>query len=145
MQKEFHIYYMDKNLNKISLTKNKIYLQKECLKNKEFINKLSNGIFAMFSFLIDTPKVLILRNSKKKSDLLDFNLLTATLNYKLVVDVFMENNRHLFNKAVHNFEYDLGLILGKTNGFFTIEFVSGSGQNLSDTKMSIIKKYLNVL
>lgn len=135
---------MEKKVNAISLQDNNLIIPKAYLKDSEFVKKLSNGICALFSFVIAIPKILVTSRSADRQNLNDIKLLIGTLNYKIIVDNFLGSDRQLFCKAVHNYEYDLGIIFSKKSDVVLLEFVSGSGQNLSDTKMSIIKKYLNL-
>lgn len=136
---------MEKIFNEMIEDKNKLYVKNKILKNATFIKNLTGGIFAMFSFVIDTPKILIFLDSSQvcKNEYLACKRIIESLNCKVLVDNYIGKNVEKFCKAVHCFEYDLGIIFSQKKDKTLLEFISASGKELSNTKMSILKKYLN--
>ena len=91
------------------------------------IELLAQSIEKLFSFEIDKPRILI-----NKNILPNF---CDLLSKKCEVD-FLNVKKTSFMKYVHRFEFDLGLFFDENKIFF----VSGNGNNLSNIKMSILKK-----
>ena len=110
-----------------------IILQKKYVKNKYFLHFLCLGIINQFTYVIDIPRILIY----DKQNL--FQKLYDKLNF-IGLDIWFSDNLDYFNKKVHFCEFDLGIIVSQQSNDIILNFVSGSGDKISQTKFSIIEK-----
>lgn len=102
-------------------------------KNKYFLHFLCVGITNQFTYVIDTPRVLIFDEQ---------NLLKKIYKklQKIGIDIWFCNNIIFFDKMVHFCEFDLGIFVSQKLDYITISFVGGCGNKISQTKFSIIEK-----
>ena len=94
------------------------------------IELLSNCIEKLFSFEIFVPKILFNKNV--------LSYLSQCLKSRCEI-AFLDCKREKFSKITHSGEFDLGIFFDDDKMFF----ISGNGNNLSATKMSVIKKFFS--
>ena len=112
-----------------------IILQKKYIKNKYFLHFLCLGIINQFTYVIDRPRILIYDEQNLLQKIYD------KLN-NVGLDIWFNDDLDCFNKKVHFCEFDLGIIVSQKFSDIIINFVSGSGDKISQTKFSVIEKEL---
>ena len=112
-----------------------IILQKKDAEYAIFLHFLCIGIINQFTYVIDRPRILIYDEQNL------FNKLYDKLNF-IGLDIWFSDDLDYFNQKVHFCEFDLGIIVSQKSNIVTINFVSGSGDKISQTKFSIIEKEL---
>lgn len=112
-----------------------IILQKKYAEYTIFLHFLCIGIINQFTYVIDRPRILIY------DEQILFQKLYDKLNF-IGLDIWFSDDLDYFNQKVHFCEFDLGIIISQKSNIVTIDFVSGSGDKISQTKFSIIEKEL---
>ena len=110
-----------------------IILQKKDAENTIFLHFLCLGIVNQFTYVIDRPRILIYDDQNLLQKMYD------KLN-NIGLDIWFSDDLDYFNKKVHFCEFDLGIIVTQNYKNITINYVSGSGDKISQTKFSIIEK-----
>lgn len=120
------------------IEKSMIILKRRLLKNENFSNLFCNSICALFSFEIDVPRILISDENKF------FQKIITKLQKNCEICLKNGQNYENFCLCVHLCEFDLGLFVEEKNENIFVKLVSGSGLDLSQTKVSIIEKMFEV-
>lgn len=111
-----------------------IIINKRLLKDRKFNNLFCNSIFNLFSFEIDKPRILF--NCE--------NEYLKTIHKKLQknCEICIKNIKkyEIFCKCTHFCEFDLGIFFVENDEEIILKMISGSGESLSQTKISIIEK-----
>lgn len=112
-----------------------IVISKSEVENTFFLHAISLGIAKQFTYTIDSPRILVFdeKNLLKKS----YKKLT-----KIGIEIERTFDKNFFGEKVHFCEFDFGLMLSYFENDAIINFFSGSGKIISQTKFSIIEKEL---
>lgn len=112
------------------LKDNKLIIDNNLLQDKLFLFYLSKAILNLFTFEVDEPRIL----------------LNTNLNLSLVNNfceiIILNENMNTFAYLTHFAEFDLGIFIEKSTTKINLNFISGSGHNLSKIKLSVIQKIL---
>lgn len=112
-----------------------IFISQRLLENEYFNNLFCNAICCLFSFEIDQPRILI-RCGKNF-----FQKIASKLQKNCEICLKNGLEYEKFCLCTHFCEFDLGLFVAKKSENYCIKLVSGSGKELSQTKISILEKY----
>ena len=113
----------------------KLIFNQKMLKKPYFFEKIASSIFLLFSFEINIPRIIICSN------IAETKLLESELASKCYVEKIKKVNISSFKKIVHYGEFDLGIVFSKSKDIYSLKFLSGSGDELSSVKFSIIENY----
>lgn len=113
-----------------------IVISKSEVENTLFLHAIGLGVAKQFTYTIDSPRILIFdeKNLLKKL----YKNLT-----KIGIEIERTFDKNFFGEKVHFCEFDFGLMLSCfENDVIVLNFFSGSGEIISQTKFSIIEKEL---
>lgn len=121
----------------LTIDNSMIIINKRLLKDQKFNNLFCNSVFNLFSFEIDKPRILF--NCENK------NLKQIYKKLKKNCEICFKNIKNLktFCKCVHFCEFDLGIFVDENCEEVKLKMISGSGESLSQTKISVIEKCFN--
>lgn len=142
---------MKKNSTILKIKNSRIVANFNTINGIEFLQNFEQSICKLFTFEVDRPRIIILKNYKiikKYQKNIEKNLkkclkigkkLEKILKINHTIAVMNTCSYDDFFKIVHYCEFDLGLVFGFKKDIFEIVFISGTGKVLSQTKFSIIE------
>lgn len=122
-------------MDEIRIVDKSILLYKDKINDATFLHFLCLGVINQFSYVLDKPRILVFDENCV------FKKLYKNLT-KIGLEVCLSNNKENFANIVHFCEFDFGIVITQKVDVFVINFVSGSGDEISQTKFSIIEKEL---
>lgn len=110
-----------------------VILKKRLLKDENFNNLFCNSLNKLFTFEIDTPRILINEFNE------NFSVFFKKMRLNCEICCKKNLKKQNFCLCTHFCEFDLGLFIEQKNDCFVIFLISGSGKKLSLVKQSVLE------
>lgn len=110
-----------------------VIFKKRLLEDENFNNLFCNSLNKLFSFEIDTPRILINEFYE------NFSIFFKKM--RLNCEICFKNGlkKQNFCLCTHFCEFDLGLFIEQKKDSFVVKLISGSGKKLSPVKQSVLE------